>query len=274
MSTINKINKFLNHKGRVISTRPEVNEVFEGNITAGLLYQQILFWTRQNNGKPFFKFKRPCEHKLFKDGDSWCEELGIGRTKFDNARNIIAQKLGPGVEKYKNAYVWYWVTMNRETYYEVNPAMIDVVLEKAYGEKAPREKIPFEQIEEPEQDTDTIERVGERPKLPKDELDIIDAIEDAENYFKEYPAMREIANENAGEILTDEVLKNELEKWIRHNSDNTSMIVVIERHISKSFMPWLKRYNQFKPKSILKSKSKIKKDGNTNTNKYAYLDEE
>lgn len=45
-------------------------------------------------GKPFYKFnKRPeAETPLYREGDSWLEELGVGRTAFYRARGTVATK--------------------------------------------------------------------------------------------------------------------------------------------------------------------------------------
>lgn len=32
---------------------------------------------RKKSVKPFYKFLKPCQHKLYRPGDSWCEELGM-----------------------------------------------------------------------------------------------------------------------------------------------------------------------------------------------------
>ena len=47
--------------------------------------QQLDYWFAKSNGKPFYKFKSPCEHKMYKKGDSFTEELGFSIDEFTTA---------------------------------------------------------------------------------------------------------------------------------------------------------------------------------------------
>ena len=104
----------------LITYRPRMNRV-TGSVTSTILLLQILYWYKKNDGKPFYKFKEPCGHALYKDGDSWCEELGFSRSEFDIALSNIAVKRNKGnKDSLPDAFVYYWITPDRITYYTVN----------------------------------------------------------------------------------------------------------------------------------------------------------
>ena len=88
----------------IITYRPELNAI-TGSVTATILLQQILF--RLGDCEEFYKFKEPCGHRLYKEGDSWCEELGFTRKEFDGAIERLRQ----------NNFVETRITMDRLTFY-------------------------------------------------------------------------------------------------------------------------------------------------------------
>ncbi len=54
----------------------------------GLLRGQLDYWfSKKPNG--FYKFLEPCNHPLYKAGDSWSEELGISRRVFNAVFDLI-----------------------------------------------------------------------------------------------------------------------------------------------------------------------------------------
>ncbi len=54
----------------------------------GLLRGQLDYWfSKKPNG--FYKFLEPCNHPLYKAGDSWSEELGISRRVFNAVFELI-----------------------------------------------------------------------------------------------------------------------------------------------------------------------------------------
>jgi len=54
----------------------------------GLLKGQLNYWfSKKPNG--FYKFLEPCNHPLYKAGDSWSEELGISRRVFNAIFDLI-----------------------------------------------------------------------------------------------------------------------------------------------------------------------------------------
>lgn len=55
---------------------------------AAILINRIEYWfTKKREG--FYKFIAPCKHYLYKEGDSWTEELGMSRPTFNKAFSII-----------------------------------------------------------------------------------------------------------------------------------------------------------------------------------------
>ena len=116
---------------RTISAyRPRLTKLV-GSVTATILLQQISFLYAKNGNEPFCKFRSPCEHKAYKPGDSWTEELGFGLEEFDCALKKIGQKISKDKPKESTALVWYWTTIDRMTYYELNVEAYENVSPKA-----------------------------------------------------------------------------------------------------------------------------------------------
>lgn len=116
----------------MISYRPSFNQ-FTGGVLATLLLQQILYWYKNNNYKPFYKFRTPCKHKNYKDGDSWTEETGFTEYEFDSALKKIGIKMTKETKEKKHEFlVEYWRTPAHLTYFQVN---IENLLKKIQGLK-------------------------------------------------------------------------------------------------------------------------------------------
>lgn len=103
-----------------------------GSVLATILLQQISYRFEKNQDKPFYKFKEPCGHDLYREGDSWIEELGFSRTEFDTAIEKIGQKISRKTPRDPNKLVWYWITPERVTWYELNVAAYETMLERIY----------------------------------------------------------------------------------------------------------------------------------------------
>lgn len=58
------------------------------SITACLLMQQLDYWFK-TYPESFYKFLEPCDAIGYKQGDSWCEELGFSADEFRNAFDQI-----------------------------------------------------------------------------------------------------------------------------------------------------------------------------------------
>jgi hypothetical protein len=59
--------------------------------TGTILLQQLEYWFEFTGGHPFYKFLEPCKHKLYRDKDSWTEELGFSKEEFRNAFSNIGK---------------------------------------------------------------------------------------------------------------------------------------------------------------------------------------
>lgn len=120
------------------------------SINTAILLNQILYWWGIKGKKPFYKFRSPCTSDLYKEGDSWCEELCFKPKEFDSALDVIATKITRGMSKasyegtkfpqpnegesyaeYTKRFeatlkccVFYWTDKNRITWYEVNVELL------------------------------------------------------------------------------------------------------------------------------------------------------
>lgn len=116
-----------------------------GSVISALLLSQIIYWWQKKDCRPFYKFKQPpkrrrdAKEKIFaeteeeflkrvkpyKKGDSFCEELGLSRSEFDNALKKIAHHKAKGCsEKEAKEYpvkpfIAYWTNRSRLTYYTI-----------------------------------------------------------------------------------------------------------------------------------------------------------
>jgi hypothetical protein len=98
--------------------RPEVAVALEGDVLAACLLERVRYWYDKMNGQPFFKFASPCDHPLYKEGDSWTEELGITENQFRHARKKIAKQVkkqtsGEGIP----SPIAYWRDRQNRVFY-------------------------------------------------------------------------------------------------------------------------------------------------------------
>jgi hypothetical protein len=100
-------------------------------------------------------------------------------------------------------------------------------------------------------------------KLPPEEVRIQTALKACTEYFKEWPDMKTALLERIRLKLTQEEFEEQLESWIRHNSQNLIFMQDPTKQISKSFQRWLGNTKNFtfkKPKPKPKvDRSKAKK---------------
>ena len=115
---------------------PYIKELkpYAGSITACILMQQLDYWL-EKKPEGFYKFKEPCKHELYSDGDSWCEELGFSAEEFDNAFLKIGIKYKSRTaffqaeDKFKGKfYASYTDKISHLTYYFRNDALVDTIL--------------------------------------------------------------------------------------------------------------------------------------------------
>ena len=162
------------------SLRPITNSV-----TATILLQQIIHRSAKKNGEPFYKFKSPCGHDMYRAGDSWTEELGFSTKEFDTALSKIGTKITKGTSK-DEAYaktdptglVIYWTDAQRVTWYHLNRDLLGKYLSGIYLESNQREftldKSPKGIYMIPESPTESPTENGAKAQKP---------LETAENLF-------------------------------------------------------------------------------------------
>lgn len=109
--------------GRMIAYRPEWRPLV-GSVNAVILLGQLLYWWRKNHKRPFYKFRDACEHQKYRDGDSWCEELGFSKFEFDKAWKAI-EKAGFASKR---------TDMERVTFYSVDESVLGKSIMLIYGE--------------------------------------------------------------------------------------------------------------------------------------------
>lgn len=105
----------------LITYRPKLNEL-TGSITATILLQQIMHWWEAMGNKEFYKFKAPCKHPEYKEGDSWIESLGMTIYEFDSAFKKLKDL---GLVSTRN-------TMDRKTYYSIDEDRLEACISAIY----------------------------------------------------------------------------------------------------------------------------------------------
>lgn len=120
-----------------------------GSINAAILLNSIIYLSETKDRKMFYKFKdKPRQqNKAYKEGDSWLEVLGWGRSKFDNALAIIGTKITTGYSKTMalkgnnlNNLIVYWTDSKRLTWYLPNYRLLTKVRDQLYLGTAEKER--------------------------------------------------------------------------------------------------------------------------------------
>lgn len=118
---------------RSIAYRPELN-MWTGGVLQTIFFQQCVWRWHHAGKKPFYKFNSSCQHKLYRLGDSWEEELGFTRRELDGARSIAYKTTYTQHEAdLAQALIVYWTEVNRITYYHVNEPAVNLLLEAVYN---------------------------------------------------------------------------------------------------------------------------------------------
>ncbi len=121
---------------RRICYYPELVKV-AGSVTSALLMSQLEFWFKATGGKSFYKFLEPCQHELYRTGDSWQEELGMSVSEIRSAFKRIGVmykskssfKASTDVFQGK-LYAAYYDRIRRTTHYFRNDEKVVEVLGK------------------------------------------------------------------------------------------------------------------------------------------------
>ena len=86
----------------------EFNKITE-SVHCSLFLGQLIYWADKNDYKPFYKFRQPCQHELYKEGDSWVEELDFEIRMIDKCIKTLKEL---GILETKT-------TIQRVTFYEL-----------------------------------------------------------------------------------------------------------------------------------------------------------
>ncbi len=182
----------------ILIYRPEFTKV-TGSVTSAILLQQIIY--RLQDAESFYKFKEPCKHALYKEGDSWIEELGFTIKEFTNALDKLK---GLGLVTTK-------ITMERVTYYSLDRDVFNTLFSEIYlkDETADTKSTKGKIVNAQREDT----------KMPKGDLDISKNL------------LTENTSENTKERISKDIPKKEtpdlpdwldLEawgKWVKHRKE-------------------------------------------------------
>lgn len=113
--------KIIANDKNIIPYRKELN-LITGGALESIFLAQLLYWYEVNDCNEFFKFREPCEHSLYKEGDSWVEELGFSIKIIDRIIKVFKDK----------GFLTTRTTMDRVTYYALNIELINELLESIY----------------------------------------------------------------------------------------------------------------------------------------------
>lgn len=101
-----------------------------------LMYSRLDYWSRICP-EGFYKFREPCEHALYKEGDSWSEELSLSGKAVKVAFSFIGTTYNSKSEyekaedKFKGKpFLCYVNKTERKTYYLKNPDFVTQVISK------------------------------------------------------------------------------------------------------------------------------------------------
>lgn len=83
--------KMLNEASHTVAFRPILREL-TGDVNAALLLQQVIYRYIGKERKPLYKFHAPCDHPLYREGDSWTEEVGLTEDQITEALKKIATR--------------------------------------------------------------------------------------------------------------------------------------------------------------------------------------
>jgi hypothetical protein len=122
----------------MVSYRPALRPIGK-SVIGTIILQQVIYWWKRS-GK-FYKFIEPCDHAMYKAGDSWSEELGVSAKEFRTGLENFAFKCGKKNkdlygDKYdeakNNCAVWYYTDQDRVTWYTINEALLYKLLSGIY----------------------------------------------------------------------------------------------------------------------------------------------
>jgi len=129
-ATANSVINLLAEDQSLILYRKSLRQI-TGSVTSAILLSQMLYWFGKSGNKPFYKFRKPCAHEDYREGDSWTEELEFSEGEFDYALKKIGTKITKGMSKIAafekedaTGLIIYWTDASRKTWYMVNANLL------------------------------------------------------------------------------------------------------------------------------------------------------
>lgn len=108
--------------GRTLTYIPSLRDL-TGSLLGAIMLKQIAYYWSANNEKPFYKFMQPCAHVLYREGDSWTEELNCTNEELQSALSTFAIKSVKGSDKtdlLNTTAVVYWTNSDHVTLWQFN----------------------------------------------------------------------------------------------------------------------------------------------------------
>ena len=135
-NVIEVIGELLNDKENVVPYKKNLNRITWW-ILSSIILQQAIYRSSKSWWK-FYKFIDACNHNLYVEWDSWCEELWMTDKEFKTALKKIAFKRWKtkNVISKEDAFIIYYTDSNNMTRYEVNIQKVaEVLTDKHYNRK-------------------------------------------------------------------------------------------------------------------------------------------
>ncbi|ARR02202.1 hypothetical protein CVIC8964_0790 [Campylobacter vicugnae] len=114
--------KIIANDKNIIPYRKELN-LITGGALESIFLAQLLYWYEVNDGNEFLKFREPCDHPLYRQGNSLVEELGFSIKIINRIIKVFKNK----------GFLSTRTTLNRTTYYKVNIELINELLNEIYA---------------------------------------------------------------------------------------------------------------------------------------------
>jgi len=121
-----------------VKYHPQLSKAL-GNDNAALIIDRLEYWfAKKSNG--FYKFFEPCQHPLYREGDSWLEELGFSRKSFLHAFSFIGTRYSSCTSFHKlqdkfqgKLYASYYARQTHQTFFIRNHQLAEDFLSKIFG---------------------------------------------------------------------------------------------------------------------------------------------
>ena len=110
-----------------------------GSEKAAIIFERLEYWS-QRYSSGFWKFFEPCEHPLYREGDSWQEETGFSRKAFNKVFPLIGIHYKSKSAFLKQSdpfqgklYASYYDRKTNRTYFLRNHSFVREFLEKTWN---------------------------------------------------------------------------------------------------------------------------------------------